>query len=167
MREYWHRLTPGLVSALVKLHRAVRYYNRNRIHIHDDMKIGARPDFRLTDNEWTNFTKLRFHALAAKIDDENNHSGYWLITRRGAQFLRGLTAVPQRVKTYRNRVIDHDEKLVAMRDFQRKVPWFEREFDYDIALPETKVDIPALIPISLGIIYRFETAREPQRQLFG
>ncbi len=170
MREYWHRLTPGLVSALAKLHRAVRYYSRNRIHIHDEMKMSGAPDFRLTDNEWTNFTKLRFHALAAKCDgDGNNHSGYWLLTRRGGQFLRGEIAVPAKVKTWRNRVQDRSEELTAMRDYRGKVSWFEREFEYDIRLPESKVEIPAFVPVCFGAVYRFSfvvPAKTGQPQLF-
>jgi len=161
MREYWHTLTPGLVSALVKLHRAVRWYGRNRIHIHNEMKSGVPPEFRLTDNEWTNFTKLRFHALAAKCDDGGNRkSGYWLLTRRGGQFLRGKTAVPLKTKTYRNSVKERSEELVTIRDFRGKVSWFEREFEYEIAAPEPasmpKVEIPA-IPVAIGMFYRFRS----------
>lgn len=132
MREYWHTLTPGIVSALVKFLKAVRHYGRNDIHIHDEMKAAAGAPFQLTDHEWNNFTRLRFHGLVAKVHSEENQSGRWLLTKRGGQFLKGEIDVPLKVKTYRNRVIDHSADVTRIADFKSKLPSFETDFDYEV-----------------------------------
>jgi hypothetical protein len=136
MREYWHSLTPGLVSALVKLHKAVMFYGRNRIHIHDDMKASMNYQIKLTDHEWNNFTRLRFHGLAAKCDEKGKSgSGYWLLTSRGSQFLKGEIFVPLKVKTYRNKVMNHSNEVVGIKEFERKIPSFETDFKYEVKKP--------------------------------
>src|ERR1035441_5888882 len=90
MTVYEHALTPGLVNALFKAVQFVHRQNRNYFHLQKDLD--------LTKSEFTNFQKLRFHALVAKTDDP----GYWLITARGGEFLRGEVAVPRTVRTFRN-----------------------------------------------------------------
>ena len=101
-----HRLSAGIVGGLIKLKRAVIETNQNDIHLIEDMK--GRNE--LTRNEWTNFSKLRFHALVAHVTDEEGKrvQGRWLLTKRGNQFLRGEIDVPQYVRTMNNHVI-HDE----------------------------------------------------------
>lgn len=130
MKAYWHTLTPGVVSALVKLLKAVHYYGRNSIHIHDEMKMGGDPAWKLTDFEWNNMTKLRFHGLAHQ-DEKAERAGYWLITARGGAFLRGQLVVPKRVLTFRNGVVDHSKELAHIDDFRNKTPFFEKEFAYE------------------------------------
>ena len=137
MRSYHHTLTPGLVSALSKLLRAVQYYGRNEIHLHKEMKAARGAPFQLTDHEWGNFSKLRFHALAFKV---NGKPGYWGITRRGGQFLKGEISVPLRVKTFRNRVLDgeqgHSGELVHVAAFRGQVPRFESPPHFDVEEPQ-------------------------------
>lgn len=79
--------------------------------------------FELLRDEWTNFTKLRFHGLA--VHHKEAGKGYWLLTKRGAKFLRNELAVPRRVQTFRNSVIDHDEQLVMLGDITSEIPHFE------------------------------------------
>lgn len=148
LQEYWHSLTPGLISALTKLLKAVHFYGRNKIHIHNEMKAAKGADFQLTDHEWNNFTKLRFNGLVAKFDSNTTRSGYWVITRKGARFLRGEADVPRGVKTYRNQVIDHTEDFVNIKDFKGKIPYFETEFASEIhrEVIETKKE---LMPLAL------------------
>lgn len=117
----WERVTPGLVAMLVKFKRAVLAKNENRIHV---WKEAA-----LTNNETHNFQKLRFHALVAKVrDSDGKHEiGYWLLTRRGNRFLKGLEAIPRRVFVFRNEVKDHDAGFVDIADVMgsRELPYFE------------------------------------------
>lgn len=145
-RAYWHSLTPGLVSALVKLLIAVKHYNRNRIHIHQEMKAIKGSPFQLTDFEWNNMSALRFHALVAHADKENRRSGYWLITAKGGQFLRGEISVPKRVKTFRDKVIEHSPDLVHIRNFAGKTPEFESDkaYEYPRELVAKKAEQPKL-----------------------
>ena len=115
---YWHRLTPGLVNALLKLREAVKEQGHNHIDIHNEMT--------LTTTEAMNWTKLRFHGLVAKYrEDGEVQRGQWVLTSRGAAFLRGELRVPAKVKTLNNCVIDHDEQDVSMRDVYGSVPYFE------------------------------------------
>lgn len=138
LKSYWHALTPGLISALSKLLLAIQHYGRNSVHIHDEMKACKGAPFQLSDFEWNNFTKLRFHALAFKVEGK---PGQWGITRRGGQFLKGHISVPARVKTFRNRVLEgetgHSKELVHVNEFRRQIPWFESLPDFDIEKPES------------------------------
>lgn len=101
---YKERLTPGLVLILRKVALAVEHYNANCIHVSRDLDFDGTP-FRLTANDHGNFTKLRQHGLLAQADEawvrghrsdvpknkkgELYWRGYWLITRRGGNLLRG------------------------------------------------------------------------------
>ena len=150
MKEFYHLLSPGLVNVLVKAIRFVKSTNTNKFHLHD---LG------LTQSEYCNAQKLRFHGLIAHADPENLKAGQWLITSRGGQFLRSEISVPHRVKTYRNEVIDHDPELVHMDSFRGVTGYFESEFDFDIH--EGKV-IPALpknlqIPLKMSAMTSIST----------
>ena len=103
--------------------------NRNRFHLQKDLT--------LTHSEFTNFQKLRFHALVAKTDDE----GYWLITARGGQFLRGEVPVSKTVSTFRNKVVGHSPELIWVHAFREAVRWFEKRQDF--AGPATVESKPA------------------------
>jgi hypothetical protein len=135
MKAFWHTLNPGLVSVLVKCIEFVHNHDKNEFHLQDDL--------HLTVNEFSNFTKLRFHALVAKV---HGKPGYWLITARGGQFLRGEIAVPLRVKTFRNKVLEHSTELIHILQLKGKIPYFEREYAYEYqrTIPTQKVDQPKL-----------------------
>jgi hypothetical protein len=126
LKEYWHKLTPMLVNGLVKMKQKILNKNENRIHLQDDLS--------LSKTEYNNFQKLRFHGLIAhcKNEDGSRDSGYWLITKRGNDFLYGKIKVPARVKTFRNKVIDHDEKLVSIDEIIHMIPFSEQEFQYTL-----------------------------------
>jgi uncharacterized protein YaaR (DUF327 family) len=120
MTVWEHRLTPGLVSALVTAIEFVHRAKRNSFHLQRDLA-------GLSKSAYNNFQKLRFHALVAKIEDK---PGYWLITARGGQFLRGKIKVPATVKTFRNRVIEHGKALVSIRKFRNVIPYFETKNEF-------------------------------------
>jgi hypothetical protein len=127
IKSFWHSLTPGLVSVLIKAVVLVHSQNQNRFHY---------SDLNLNYSEASNLQKLRFHALIAHADKENLKSGYWLITGRGGQFLRGEIAVPAAVRTFRNEVQEHSPELVHINQFRGKVPEFQTEFASRIERPE-------------------------------
>lgn len=120
MKAYWHALTPGLVTVLIKMIGGVKRKNENKIHLQKDLD--------LTKTEYANFQKLRFHALVAKSDTE----GYWVITTRGGKFLRGEMRVPQKVQTFRNKIVQHSEELIGMADYRQRIAWFENDFEYEL-----------------------------------
>ena len=125
MKSFEHSLSSGIVSALVKAIQYVHKAGKNEFHLQRDLTD-------LTKSEYANFQKLRFHALVAKVDEK---AGYWLITKRGGQFLRGEISVPARVKTFRNKVIGHSPDTVSIRQYRDKVPNFESQFAYEYQVP--------------------------------
>lgn len=95
--------------------------------------VGA---MKLEPHEWNNWTKLRFHALVAKVKEDGVHdTGYWLLTRRGGEFLNGKTEIPKKVWTYRNKVVGHSEETVYIKDVIGEQPTFEAIGDIESALP--------------------------------
>lgn len=108
------RLTPGVVKALVKFRRAIGEHRSNDLHIYRDLT----GENELTTSEQMNWTKLRFHALVAKVKiDGVVQRGRWLLTKRGREFLDGDVSLPSTVRTLNNHVIDHDyTSMVNLRD---------------------------------------------------
>lgn len=109
-RKYWYKLTPGLLDVLFILLEYVHDNDRNEFTAKEVRD-------RLKTFQYTQFTKLRFHGLIAKIKDENGtFTGKWLITRRAGDFLRNEIVLPQKVQTQANKVIDYDDVNVSIRD---------------------------------------------------
>lgn len=127
-----HRLSAMMVEALFKLRASVRHYGRNAIHIRDEMYEAKRAPFALTTDQWSNFGKLRYFGLAHHADRENPRSGSWLLTDRGAAFLRGEIAIPRKVFTFRGHPVDSPEpvKPVHILEYRRELPSFEVYFDF-------------------------------------
>jgi len=128
LKSYWHRLTPGLVSVLIEAIKFVHEHNKNRFHLQRDLN--------LTKTQYNNAQKLRYHGLIAHAEKDNPKSGFWLITARGGQFLRGEIVVPAAVRTFRNEVQEHSQVLVHINEFRDKVPYFESSFAARIERPE-------------------------------
>jgi len=120
-----YRLNSGHVSALFKLREAVRYYNRNSIHLRHDMGPGA--PFQLSIDELTNFSFLRIYGLA--VHDEKK-TGHWVLTSRGNDFLNGRIVVPA-VTYARNGhpTGEHSREVRHVDEFRTKIPkeFYERE----------------------------------------
>jgi len=124
LKQYWHRLTPILVGSLVKMKRKIVEKNANKIHLINDLS--------LSKTEYNNFQKLRFHGLVAKYKvDGIWERGYWLITKRGNEFVCGRLDVPSRVMTYRNVVVDHDKRLINIKSITGMQPYVERLDDIE------------------------------------
>jgi hypothetical protein len=128
-----HRLSAMMVEALFKLRAAVRHYGRNSIHIRDEMYDAKGAPFELTTDQWSNFGKLRYFGLAHHADKENPRSGSWLLTDRGAAFLRGEIAVPRKVYTFRGHPVDDPPervKSVHILEYRKELPSFETYYDF-------------------------------------
>ncbi len=133
-----HRLLSGHVSALMKLRKAVLHYGRNEIHIRKQMADCLGAPFQLTKDEWSNFTKLRYHGLAAKTE----RRGYWLLTKRGGQFLRGEISIPETVITFANHVAGHDGPDIHIKVFARAIPEFDK-----LTYTEKTADVTPTLPL--------------------
>jgi hypothetical protein len=114
---FWAAVTPGLVDTLIKFKGAVLAKNRNSIHLQKDAD--------LTYSQRANFSKLRQLGMVAQ--DEGAGAGYWLLTHRGSEFLKGNMRVPERVKTVNNRIVERSEEYVSIRDVKGTVPYFWSE----------------------------------------
>lgn len=134
----WEHLNPGLVRCLILAIQAVHRKGRNRFHYEADLGLAHK--------SLANFQKLRYHALVAHADEAKERSGEWVITGRGGQFLRGEIAVPESVKVYRNRVIDHATKLVHIREFRGLPPEFNPAFAYEEPVSVKKAEEAGLFP---------------------
>lgn len=123
-RIYWYRITPGLVDVLIILLDYVHEKGSNNFtwkEVRD----------RLKPFQYTQQTKLRLHALIAKIKDDNDtFTGEWLITSRAAQFLRGDITIPQKVQVRDNTVIGYDDINVSIRDVLGRDPYLESKADF-------------------------------------
>ena len=135
MKAFIHNLNPGLVSVLIKAIQFVHASGKNEFHLQNDLHLNV--------NQFCNVTKLRFHALIAKVDGK---PGFWLITARGGQFLRGEISVPATVKTFRNKVLEHSTDLIHINQLKGKVPEFQKEYAYEYQRPPSteKVEQPKL-----------------------
>jgi hypothetical protein len=124
LKMFWHTLNSGLVTILIEAIQFVHNNNKNVFHLQKDL--------HLTVNQFSDFTKLRFHVLVAKVDGK---PGFWLITARGGAFLRGEIAVPLRVKTFRNKVLEHSHELIHINELKGKLPAFEQQYAYETMRP--------------------------------
>lgn len=126
LKKYWHGITIGMMSALVKARNYVGDANKNEFHLYKDLI----EENKLSTGEQMNWTKLRFHALVAKVKGKE---GYWLITRRGGQFLSGELRIPAKVQTFRNKVVAYSEELTNLSGVYGRKVFFEKEFDFNYA----------------------------------
>jgi len=136
------RLSKGLVQSLIKFKAAVIALNRNKIHLQDDLA--------LSNSEFTNFQKLRYHGMCVKYvnpETKQNEAGYWLLTKRGNEFVKNTIEVPASVTVFRNKIVSKsDDRKYAneiLRDYTFPV-WDEKDdFIYsDIQdIEEVKFDV--------------------------
>lgn len=129
MKIWKQKLTPGLVGLLAKFATKVHETGVNDVHLSSQMSVKA--------NDLCNFPKLRYFGFVAKVKDASgNHvGGHWLLTRRGAQFLRGELEVPSYINTWRNHIHDRSETLVTIHDIKGTyglVEYFQTAFDFEI-----------------------------------
>lgn len=128
--KYKMSLTKSLAQTLIKIYRLQKALGKKEIWLgHDDKGT----EFELTPGQRNNATRLRFLGLARYT---NSHSGRWIITRRGYQFLNG-EPVPKFVWTFRNKIIEDmrtDETLTLTEVFRKgDQPYFEPVTDKETA----------------------------------
>jgi hypothetical protein len=118
----WEYITRGQLTLLTKLHKAIKKFDRNSIHLQQDMD--------LTSNEYNNFQKLRYNGLVAHAKETGN----WLLTTRGVRFLKQEINLPKGVLVFRNRIQKYDKRRVSIESILKgKEPyWLSREdFTYE------------------------------------
>ena len=123
MAAYEISITPGIMNALRKLIRSVREKGINEVHLVKDTK--------LTHNEINNITRLRFHGLVAKCyetdatGEKKRKSGYWLVTKRAADFIKGEIELPVSVTVFNDRIVSKSETMVTIAEVMKSEPYFD------------------------------------------
>jgi len=118
----WEYITKGNITSLRKMLESVKRNDRNSIHLQDDLD--------LTKTEYANFQKLRYNGLVAHAQEK----GCWLITSRGAQFLRNEIDLPKGVLIFRNRIQKYHRDRVTVQDIwdSNDPYWLQKEdFEYE------------------------------------
>lgn len=129
LKAYWRPLNPILVRCLVKAYVYVNEHNQNKFHF--------RKDLGLKLWEYSSFQNLRYHGLIAHYKENGERlEGYWLITHRAAQFLRGEIQIPAKVRVFRNAVTGHSEQLVTVQDVIKEEPFKGEKYSFEF------VDLP-------------------------
>ena len=119
---YEHAILAGHVQVLAKFKRAIIRKGINSIHREKDLN-GT--DLELTKAESANLTFLRYHALLVR--DRDAGSGFWLLTTRGNEFLRGERTISKYAVVRDNEVIDHSGPQVAVTDIWKQAPYWPRK----------------------------------------
>lgn len=127
---YRHNLTSGHVKTLVKFKRAVVFHGRNSVHRRQDLDAAGQS---LTKDEEANLTYLRYHGLL--VMDRSAPAGYWLITRKGNDFLTGQSVIEKVVIVKDNTVQGHEGPWVSVTDVWADSPVWPRREDLDIEKP--------------------------------
>jgi len=122
----WENIKKGQITTLAIFRDAIIKKNRNSIHLQKDIKF--------TNSQFTNFQKLRYNGLVAHASDTGN----WLLTRRGAQFLRNEIFIPKGVLIFRNKIQKyHIDKVNLLSILKNNEPyWFDIE-DYELGFIDT------------------------------
>jgi hypothetical protein len=133
MKEWWHRLNPGMVGLLFASIALVKQKGVNIIEKNEVCK---------TNSECCNYNKLRYFGLIAyaRDADGNRIDGVFVLTRNAGSFLRGEIKMPYRVKTYRNELIGKSEEEVFITAYRKKMQtWFDNKEDYEFDIHDGKV----------------------------
>ena len=118
--RYWHRLTRGLVRALLNF---AEFGPGEHKLLHKGNTKG-----RLTYSQTCNFQKLQYFDLVEKRG-EGPHSGLWAITELGWRFIAGAVRVPSSVCTFRADVVEVGDDYVGIRSVKHD-PYFLKFDDY-------------------------------------
>lgn len=79
--------------------------------------VHPRKDLDITKVEYNNLQKLRFFGLIHHYEEKGKRvEGCWLITRLGGDFLNGEVAIPKRVKTFRNHIVERDSNKLFIHE---------------------------------------------------
>lgn len=116
LRGRWERLTPGLCRTLIKFYAGICAKGKNELHL---------KELDLSNSEYNNFQKLRYFALAAKIE---HRPGWWLLTWKGRGFVRNELRVHQRVYIFQNQIRERSRETVSIAEALRTEPyWLVRD----------------------------------------
>lgn len=116
----------------------------------NDIDIG---DLNISYSIRTQITKLRLHALVARVKNTNGAQilRHWLITHKGWNFLKG-EPIPSQVIVFNNQVLGHGDELTTIRTV--------------LGVPITKdLDNYEEVPVTKQEAKQYQDVRKPRRKL--
>lgn len=142
--DYAMRLDRGTAMIVLAIYNAVRAKGKNVVHLTDEMECGKKdfPNYiemvqagRMTSNMTDNVLKAKYYGLVAQV--EGGGRGEYLITPRGAKFLRGepvpLIAIIDK-KTHTKKSYWYAEEATTTFNYlmRKETPFWQIEpFDVD------------------------------------
>lgn len=146
--EHPHALSRGLVNTLIELKKFVLTSGKNKVH--------PVRDLHLSNYEYNNMQKLRYFGLIAHYTNPETkklETGYWILTRNGSKFLKGLIDMPMRVKTMRNKISGRSIERVFLSNVltREDIPYWD---DYKTPVESEVTFFPDIFEVeSEEIIY--------------
>ena len=125
------RISKGIVNNLIKFRKAairsLKATGVNRVHLAKDLN--------LTNNQYNNFQKLRYHGLIAHYKNKETkefESGYWVITSRGNNFAKNNCYISKKVVIFRNRIVERSEEKVNLAAVLKNddLPYWDKHDDF-------------------------------------
>ena len=141
--EYPIRLDKGSALIVIAVSRAIRRKNQNRVHLFNEMlcKRGeyrnayeAALDGKMSARAAGNALRPKYHGLIAQV--EGGGKGEYLLTPKGAQFLRGMAvpaiAVIDKTKHKKKEYLDGEtETATISRILRSDTPFWDLEWEID------------------------------------
>lgn len=146
IKKNWYFLTAGHGFALLKIYRAVIEKGENKINVPKEVKMDK--------VEYTVYQKLHMHALTAKVKENGQtKKGWYLITKRGADFIRGEISVPEAVQSFRNRIVGHSQNYITITDLLHQTPYWGdyNNMQYEIAENEELIGYKKMVTSTIAI----------------
>jgi hypothetical protein len=110
----------GQIATLAKFRERIINKGVNSIHLQKEIA--------LEKSEYTNFQKLRYNGLVAHAKG----NGCWLLTKRGARFLRNEIFIPKGVLIFRNRIQKyHLDRVNLLSIIKDTSPYWYTKDDYE------------------------------------
>jgi len=102
--EYKHGFSAALAHGLFQLFLAKEPINIKHLG--------------LTRNQWDNFQKLRYWGLVEKTTNEEGKrvGGFWSITQKGIDFVKGNIGIPKSVWTFRGDTVRFEGNICHFLD---------------------------------------------------
>lgn len=136
-KNYALALDRGTALIILAIYNAVRRKNENKVHIQKEMVVLASdfPSYRdmvaggfMTSIMWSNVSRARYHGLVAFVDGGGD--GEYLITKKGAKFLRGeripRTAIIDKATGHKSHYLEPETDTITFAEcMKRETPFWD------------------------------------------
>lgn len=106
VKRYSRKLTSSMSAGLISLHNQTKDTNEP-VHIKKIAQVNG--------GEFAQLKRWGLIRNSVNTDPTKRISGYWHITERGRQFVKGLISVPKYCDTYNGKTLKFSEELTNIR----------------------------------------------------